>query len=88
MQDEKIWIWQDDNYPHFRYDKDLLSKSLLSVSQNSGRLDGILTMLGVQKSNALKVESSINEIVTSSQIEGEVLDRQSVRSSILKKMAG
>ena len=88
MQSEKIWIWQDDNYPHFRYDKDRLSKSLLSVSQNSGRLDGILTMLGVQKSNELKVESSINEIVTSSQIEGEILDRQSVRSSILKKLSG
>ena len=88
MQDEKIWIWQDDTYPHFRYDKDALSTSLLSVSQNSGRLDGILTMLGEQKSNALKVESSINEIVTSSQIEGEVLDRQSVRSSILKKIDG
>ncbi len=88
MQSEKIWIWQDDNYPHFRYDKDRLSRSLLSVSQNSGRLDGILTMLGVQKSNVLKVESFINEIVTSSQIEGEVLDRQSVRSSILKKLSG
>ncbi len=88
MQDEKLWIWQDDNYPHFRYDKDALRQSLLSVSQNSGRLDGILTMLGVQKSNALKVESSINEIVTSFQIEGELLDRQSVRSSILKKMPG
>jgi len=45
-------------------------------------------MLGVQKSNALKVESSINEIVTSSQIEGEMLDRQSVRSSILKRIDG
>ena len=88
MQEEKLWIWQDDNYPHFRYDKDKLSKSLLNVSLNSGRLDGILSMLGVQKSSALKVESSINEIVTSSQIEGEMLDRQSVRSSILKKMAG
>ncbi len=88
MQSEKIWIWQDDNYPHFRYDKDQLSESLLSVSQNSGRLDGILTMLGVQKSNELKVEASISEIVTSSQIEGEILDRQSVRSSILKKLSG
>ncbi|WP_457743225.1 Fic family protein [Sulfurimonas sp.] len=88
MQNEKIWIWQDDKYPYFRYDKDTLSQSLLSVSQNSGRLDGILTMLGVQKSNTLKVESSINEIVTSSQIEGELLDRQSVRSSILKKISG
>ena len=86
MEFEKIWIWQDDNYPNFKYDKDALASSLLSVAQNSGRLDGILTMLGVQKSNALKVESSINEIVTSSQIEGEVLDRQSVRSSILKKI--
>ncbi len=86
MQNEKKWIWQDDRYPHFHYDKSKLNKSLLRVSQNSGRLDGILTMLGVQKSNTLKVESSINEIVTSSQIEGEVLDRQSVRSSILKKM--
>jgi Fic family protein len=45
-------------------------------------------MLGEQKSNVLKIESSINEIVTSSQIEGEVLDRQSVRSSILKKIDG
>ena len=88
MQDEKIWIWQDDAYPHFRYDKEALYTSLLSVSQNSGRLDGILTMLGVQKSNALKVESSINEIVTSSQIEGEILDARSVRSSILKKIEG
>lgn len=88
MQDEKIWIWQGDRYPHFKYDKTNLSKSLLSVSQNSGRLDGILTMLGEQKSNALRVVSSINEIVTSSQIEGEILDRQSVRSSILKKIAG
>jgi len=88
MQDEKKWIWQDDNYPHYRYDKDALRQSLLSVSRNSGRLDGILTMLGAPKSNALKVESSINEIVTSSQIEGEILDRQSVRSSILKKMPG
>ena len=49
MGNEKIWIWQDDKYPHFRYDKNVLSRSLLSVSQNSGRLDGILTMLGVQK---------------------------------------
>ena len=88
MEFEKIWIWQDDNYPNFKYDKDALASSLLSVTQNSGRLDGILTMLGIQKSNALKVESSINEIVTSSQIEGEVLDRQSVRSSILKKIDG
>ena len=88
MENEKIWLWQDDRYPHFRYDKDALTASLLSVSQNSGRLDGILAMLGEQKSNALKVESSINEIVTSSQIEGEVLDRQSVRSSILKKIDG
>jgi len=88
MQDKKIWIWQDYNYPHFKYNKEALNKSLLSVSQNSGRLDGILTMLGIQKSNALKVESSINEIVTSSQIEGEVLDVQSVRSSILKKIDG
>ncbi len=86
MQNEKLWIWQDDNYPNFRYDKNALIKSLLSVSQNSGRLDGILTMLGVQKSSNLKVESSINEIVTSSLIEGEILDRQSVRSSILKKI--
>ena len=86
MQNEKLWIWQDDNYPNFRYDKKALIKSLLSVSQNSGRLDGILTMLGVQKSSSLKVESSINEIVTSSLIEGEILDRQSVRSSILKKI--
>ena len=88
MENEKIWIWQDDNYPNFKYDKDALTTSLLSISQNSGRLDGILAMLGVQKSNALKVESSINEIITSSQIEGEVLDRQSVRSSILKKIDG
>jgi Fic family protein len=88
MENEKIWIWEDDCYPHFRYDKDALNTSLLSVSQNSGRLDGILAMLGEQKSNTLKVESSINEIVTSSQIEGEILDRQSVRSSILKKIDG
>ena len=46
MQEDKKWIWQDERYPHFVYDKDALTKSLLAVSQDSGRLDGILSMLG------------------------------------------
>lgn len=87
MQEDKKWIWQDERYPHFVYDKDALIKNLLAVSQDSGRLDGILSMLGKEKSDTLKIESSTNEIITSSQIEGEILDRGSVRSSILKNIS-
>ncbi|MEN4052357.1 Fic family protein [Sulfurimonas sp. NWX79] len=86
MYEEKKWIWQHDDFPHFRYDRAKFLSLLSEISKKSGKLEGILESLGHYDNNFLEIESSTKEIVESSQIEGEVLNRDSVRSSILKRL--
>ena len=86
MYEEKKWIWQHQEYPDFKFDRSLLSHLLCDVSRKNGKLEGILATLDKRDSNFLELEASTEEIVGSSQIEGELLNRDSVRSSILKKL--
>jgi len=86
MYEEKKWIWQHEEYPYFKFDRSLLSHLLCDVSRKNGRLEGILETVDKKNTNFLELEATIEEIVESSQIEGELLNRDSVRSSILKKL--
>ena len=86
MYEEKKWVWQHDDFPHFRYDRAKFLSLLSEISKKSGKLEGILESLGHYDNNFLEIESSTKEIVESSQIEGELLNRDSVRSSILKRL--
>ena len=86
MYEEKKWVWQHDDFPHFRYDRAKFLSLLSEISKKSGKLEGILESLGHYDNDFLEIESSTKEIVESSQIEGELLNRDSVRSSILKRL--
>lgn len=86
MEIVKKWIWQHDEYPRFNYEQSSLSLLLSEVSRNTGRLEGAVYGLNDKSVNSLLVEASINEIIQSSEIEGEILSRDSVRSSVRKKL--
>jgi len=82
----KKWIWQHDNYPTFDYDLSTLDSILLDVSRNTGKLEGAIYALNEKNINDIMIDASINEILQSSEIEGEILSRDSVKSSVRKKL--
>jgi len=82
----KKWIWQHDEYPNFNYEQSSLNTLLSEVSRNTGRLEGAIYGLTDKNINSLVIDASVNEILQSSEIEGEILSRDSVRSSVRKKL--
>ena len=81
----KVWNWLHKNWPHFTYNKEVLEKLELQFSQNMGAVFGAIKYIeGVSKSDLL-VEILSNEALKTSKIEGEVLNRESVQSSIKKR---
>jgi Fic family protein len=86
MENVKKWIWQHDEYPKFNHDQSSLNPLLLEISRNTGRLEGAIYGLTDKSMNTFLIEASIDEILKSSEIEGEILSRDSVRSSVRKKL--
>lgn len=86
MSNQKMWIWEHQNYPLFTYDKDEIDATIFEVSKIQGTLEGMLKHLSNQDESSIKLESAIDEIMTSSKIEGEILQRSSVRSSLRKQI--
>jgi len=80
----KKWIWEHENYPNFSYDKELLSEKLKRVEYLRGLVSGILSLANKDELDELEITNITNEIINTSQIEGEYLRRDSVRDSVAK----
>ena len=83
---EKKWIWEHSAYPNFKYDNNKLDTALSQVSRNTGVLEGTISTLNTDSTTSIQLDAVTNEILASSEIEGEVLNRDSVRSSVEKKL--
>ncbi|MCC5887780.1 MAG: Fic family protein [Gammaproteobacteria bacterium] len=81
------YIWQDENWPALKWDEQALLPLLTKVSYEQGRLLGKMEGLGFE---ALKDEAHLqamtDEVVKSSEIEGEFLPPNEVRSSIARHL--
>lgn len=80
------WNWQQPDWPQFTYDAGRLESSEASFLKQGGILIGAFKHLQPTQENELLAETATSEAVTTSAIEGELLDRQSVRSSILRHL--
>src|SRR5580658_10517286 len=82
----KIYIHERAGWPGFRWDHERVSALLVDVRHRQGRLIGRMEGLGF----ALRAEAVLNslteEVLKSSEIEGERLDRDQVRSSIARRL--
>ena len=83
---EKKWIWEHSDYPNFKYDTIKLDTALSQVSRNTGVLEGTINTLNASNTTSIQLDAVTNEILASSEIEGEILNRDSVRSSVQKKL--
>ncbi len=82
----KVYIWQCENWPHFEWNEEVVNTTLNIVLERQGRLQGMLAALGFDIKNHTTLESMTEDVVRSSEIEGELLNRNSVRSSIARHL--
>jgi len=86
VREEKKWIWEHKNYPHFEYDSKKLEKLIEDISRKQGELMVLSRVIGRENLQQSQLNALENEVISSSAIEGEVLDRDSVKSSIKEKL--
>jgi len=83
---DPLWVWQQPNWPHFNWQADALAPLLRTCSQAQGRLLGMLGAVGSDTEVQSSLDAMLQNIVTSSAIEGEQLDVGSVRSSLARRL--
>lgn len=77
------WIWQQPDWPDFRYDQRALDDRELKFRLKSERLAGSFDALPMASQENATIDLMLSEAIKTSAIEGEALDRESVRSSLL-----
>lgn len=77
------WNWQQTDWPHFRYDSAALAALEARFLLHSGQFMGAYRHIDAPDKDALKIELISDEALKTSEIEGEILDRGSVQSSLL-----
>ncbi len=83
---EKFYIWQADDWPDWRYDLSVLAGTLADVSRAQGVLLGRLADAGLALRDQASLAALTEDVVKTSEIEGELLDVVSVRSSIARRL--
>ena len=80
------YIHEQTDWPKFRWRHERIGEQLAAVSRHQGRLIGRMEGLGFQLRAEAVLESLTEEVIKSSEIEGEVLDKEQVRSSLARRL--
>lgn len=83
---DNIYIWQATDWPHWRYDLSKLAGPLVEVSRAQGVLLGRLADVGMTLRDQASLAALTDDVVKTSEIEGEQLNFESVRSSIARRL--
>src|SRR5260370_12523391 len=76
------WNWQHPDWPEFTYDRAALEPLERQFLLQSGTFIGACKHIGADDQDTLKIELISGEAVKTSEIEGEILNRDSVQSSL------
>ncbi|MFZ4404053.1 MAG: Fic family protein [Pseudobdellovibrionaceae bacterium] len=80
------YIHQLKNWPKLTWDKDFLLTKTEKVRLNQGRLLGKMERLGFKNQKEAILQTLTEDILKTSEIEGEFLDRNQVRSSVARQL--
>jgi Fic family protein len=80
-----LWNWQQSDWPNFRYDSRKIESQESLFLNHGGILVGTLKHLNPAESDQLRIELMSNEAIQTSAIEGEILNRDSVQSSLRRE---
>jgi len=81
-----MYIYENPDWPIFHWKSEKLLLLLSYVRNKQGKLIGKMGALGFELQNEANLEILTQEILKSTEIEGEFLDRGQVRSSIARRL--
>ena len=81
-----LYIYELEDWPRFYWDYERIGESLPAARYAQGRLVGRIEALGFHLRQEAVLETLTADVVMSSDIEGEKLDTQQVRSSIARRL--
>jgi Fic family protein len=85
MSSKPKWNWQQTNWPHFSYDPEPFEAVEHSFIEASGRLLGLSGHIDEESKTHLMIEALSQEALTTSEIEGDFLNRDSVQASLRRR---
>lgn len=86
MESYQRWIWQRPEWPSLEFDAQRIQTGLAAARKSQGLLLGKAEMIGLEGLQTHIRDSLTQEALTTSAIEGEKLDPDSVRSSVARRL--
>ena len=84
--DDKRYVWQRNDWPHWVYDRKRLALPLAQLHLAQGYLLGRMHDLGLNLRDQATLRILTEDVLKTSEIEGETLKLDSVRSSIARRL--
>ncbi|MES2134137.1 MAG: Fic family protein [Bacteroidota bacterium] len=81
-----IYIHQNKKWPEFTWDSKALLPLLTKIRHKQGRLKGYMELLGFVTRNETTLQTLTMDVLKSTEIEGEFLNSDQVRSSIARRL--
>jgi Fic family protein len=80
------YIHELSEWPNIRWNSEALNEPLENVRLRQGRLIGLMESLGFSQQDEAVLQALTQDVVKSSEIEGEILNPEQVRSSIARRL--
>src|SRR5436190_23228164 len=80
------YIYNLENWPNFHWNQDKLASLLAETRHRQGRLLGKMESLGFNLQAEANLQTITLDVIKSSEIEGEKLDPEQVRSSVARRL--
>jgi Fic family protein len=81
-----VYIYELKDWPQFFWDKERIAPILAEVRYRQGRLLGRMEGIGFNLKEEANLDTLTLDVIKSSEIEGEILDHDQVRSSIARRL--
>ena len=81
-----MWIWKAEGWPHFKMDAQALQPALSAARVAQGRMLGVAGNLQLIDLSQLQLGEWTQEAIATAQIEGEMLQVNSVRASAARRL--
>jgi len=80
------YLYEQANWPHFSFDRSALAEPLAAVRHRQGKLLGSMEALGFEPRQEAGLQALTADVLKSSEIEGEYLNPEQVRSSLARRL--
>jgi Fic family protein len=80
------YIHESSDWPNFTWDPDKVSNLLAAVRHRQGKVTGHMEALGFNLRNEATLQTITLDVLKSSEIEGESLNAEQVRSSVARRL--